>query len=484
MWFNSIDFLCFILIVLPIFWLLGLYPKARAKLRILFLLISSYVFYMWWNPFYILLIVASTVLDYCCGLGFRRATQRKKRWLLGISLAGNLGILGFFKYGSFAYESVRTALSSVGPALPPLGSSWSFALPVGISFYTFQTLSYTIDLYRGRIQVETNFLRFALFVSYFPQLVAGPIERARNLLGEIRRASESARPVDRLNAVHQIAYGLFKKVAVADNLALIVDPIFAAPGDYSGAMILMCTVFFAFQIYCDFSGYSDIAIGISELFGIRLSVNFLFPYFTTNVRTFWRTWHISLSSWLREYVYISLGGNRSGSLRTYSNVLTTMLLGGLWHGASWNFVLWGFLHGLYLIVHRLIVRFVPQQPRPLHLVDVPVVLLKGLFTFALVCLTWIPFRCLSFQDSVTSLRQIFTWAGGIGAEGMSEGQIPLCAFLIASLLALDTFAKWDLERGVDWIWPNYVRSLLVPVLVLLTIVAVAPEAQQFIYFQF
>ena len=488
MWFNSIDFLWFILIVLPIYYALGAIRTGRGLPRVLFLLVSSYFFYMYWNPVYILLIVTSTVLDYLCGLGFLKWPKDKHKWLVTFSVCGNLGILGFFKYGRFFYQNARAIGGSLGFELPPYPEGLDFALPVGISFYTFQTMSYTIDLYRGKTDVETSFWRFALFVAYFPQLVAGPIERARHLIGEIKRGVTRAHPVDPMGAVQQITYGLFKKVAVADSIGILINPIFANPDEYSGAHILTACILFSFQIYGDFSGYSDIAIGIAKLFGIRISTNFFFPYFTTNITSFWRTWHMSLSSWLKEYLYITLGGNRRGRIRTYANLLTTMLLGGLWHGASWNFVLWGFLHGLYLAVHRTF-RSRQEQVHPSYraarAIRIPLVLILGLFNFFLVALTWIPVRCAAVGDTVTCLRRIFTCASlSVGTPVLDSGQLTVCWLLVGLVLLVDAFYKCEFLYWQNKRWPVLVKALLPAIFVLLTIVFGASEAQQFIYFQF
>ncbi|MHC4646151.1 MAG: MBOAT family O-acyltransferase [Planctomycetota bacterium] len=491
MWFNSIDFLWFILIVLPIYYALGAIRAGRGLPRILFLLVSSYFFYMYWNPVYILLIVASTVLDYLCGLGFLKWPKDKHKWLVMFSVCGNLGILAFFKYGRFFYQNVRVISASFGVELPPYPDGWDFALPVGISFYTFQTMSYTIDLYRGKTAVERSFWRFALFVAYFPQLVAGPIERARHLIGEIKHGVTRARPVDPMGAVQQITYGLFKKVAVADSIGILINPIFANPDQYSGVQILTASILFSFQIYGDFSGYSDMAIGIAKLFGIRISTNFFFPYFTTNITNFWRTWHMSLSSWLKEYLYIPLGGNRKGRIRTYANLLTTMLLGGLWHGASWNFVLWGLLHGVYLGVHRIFRRFRPRHEQAFGSyragrgIRIPLAVISGLFNFFLVALTWIPFRCAAFADTHTCLRRIFACTS-ISSDGALEdsGQLAVCWLLVGLVLLFDAFYKCEFLYWQNRRWPVLVKALLPAIFILLTIIFGATEAQQFIYFQF
>ncbi|TFG46179.1 MAG: MBOAT family protein, partial [Candidatus Brocadiia bacterium] len=324
MWFNSVDFLWFILLVLPVYYCLGALRVGRSLPRVLFLLASSYYFYMCWNPVFIVLIVASTLLDYFCGLGFIKWPVSRHKLLVGISVFGNLGMLFFFKYGRFFWQNVQAVATTIGYDVPAYPASLEFALPAGISFYTFQTMSYVLDLYHGKLKPERSFFRFATFVAYFPQLVAGPIERARHLIGEIKHSVIRALPVEPIGAVQQIAYGLFKKVALADSIGIMINPIFANPGQHSGSQILMASILFSFQIYGDFSGYSDIAIGVSKLFGIRISTNFLFPYFATNITKFWQTWHISLSSWLRDYLYIPLGGNRKGRNRTYVNLMVTM----------------------------------------------------------------------------------------------------------------------------------------------------------------
>ena len=264
---------------------------------------------------------------------------------------------------------------------------------------------------------------------------------------------------------------------------MLINPIFANPEQYSGGQILTASIFFSFQIYGDFSGYSDIAIGVAKLFGIRISTNFFFPYFATNITGFWRTWHISLSSWLREYLYIPLGGNRKGKSRTYANLLTTMLLGGLWHGASWNFVLWGFLHGIYLAIHRVIGIFRPKEARARR--GPVAIVVAGLFTFFLVTLTWIPFRCTAFADTVTCLSRIFTWAPvSAEAAAIDSGQLAVCWLLVGLVVLFDAFYKCEFSYWQDKSWVAYVKSLLAPTFVMLTVIFGATEAQQFIYFQF
>lgn len=494
MWFNSIDFLGFCLIVYPIFYALWAFKQGKGMPRVLFLLAASYFFYMYWNPVYIILLVISTLLDFYCGLLFLKWPREKHRRIVWISVVGGLLILGMFKYAHFAYVNAAWLLRLAGVELPPWRNDWGFTLPPGISFYTFQTMSYTLDIYRGKAVPEKSFWRFALFVTYFPQLVAGPIEKARDLLVQMRDMSRH-RPFDVLVALQLIAYGLFKKVAVADSLAAMINPVFAAPGDCSGAMVLTAAVFFSFQIYCDFSGYTDIAMGLARLMGIRLTLNFFFPYFTKNIREFWRCWHITLTSWLKEFLYIPLGGNRHGKVRTYVNLMATMLLGGLWHGASWNFVLWGFLHGLYLSVERSSSErravWAASRPTvaggPFHRLFLAIsgAALLGLFNFMLVTLAWIPFRCVVFGDTVASLRQIFIWAPPPpGGPAVDAAYLAACWALVGLLLFFDVFFKLEFHFWKGRPWVDWVRALLLGVFVILTVIFGAEQAQQFIYFRF
>jgi alginate O-acetyltransferase complex protein AlgI len=504
MWFNSLDFLVFMLAVLPVFYLLGLIRSGQGTPRIVFLVAASCLFYMWWNPLYIILLFISMALDYTYGLLFQKFPKSKWRLLVAVSVIGSLTILSIFKYGKLFYVTATPLLAYLGIHIPTWREEWTFVLPAGVSFYTFQTMSYCIDIYRGKAETESSFYRFALFVTFFPQLVAGPIGKARDLLPQYRDMSRN-RPIDLTGAVEQIAAGLFKKVAVADTLAMLIEPIFRNPGNYSGGMVLTACIFFSIQIYCDFSGYTDIAIGIAKLFGVQLSLNFFFPYFTKNIQDFWRCWHISLSSWLREYLYISLGGNRKGKVRTYINLMITMLLGGLWHGASWNFMLWGGLHGIYLAIHRLFHDLLPAKEklpalaprwvaRPIGLlagltqagfVSVPLVVFLGLFNFALVTLTWIPFRCTAFGDTMTCLKQIFTWADVSAAATHIDGTgLMSCWLLIAILLGFDVYFRLRAQYWEQRTWATTVKPFFAIIFVLLTIVFAAPQAQQFIYFQF
>lgn len=344
MLFNTSTFAFFLFFVLSIYFFLS------HRYQNLFLLAASYVFYAWWDYRFLALLLFSTVWDYFLGAALILApTPARRKLLLILSLVGNLGLLGFFKYFGFFVTSAAHLLELLGfqPHLPVL----HILLPAGISFYTFQSMSYVIDLYRGKIAPARSFLDFALALTFFPHLVAGPIQRADTLLRQIE--------LPRLLTWNHFRTGLllmllgyFKKCAIADSLAPFVDRIFLHPERCSSFLLLLGLYFFAFQIYADFSGYTDIARGVSRLFGFELVINFNQPYFATSITDFWRRWHISLSTWLRDYLYIPLGGNRHGGLYTYRNLFITMLLGGLWHGASWTFVLWGGLHGLFLSLHK------------------------------------------------------------------------------------------------------------------------------------
>lgn len=405
MLFNSFIFLVFLLVVLPLFY------YSNKKHRNLLILISSYVFYGYWDWRFCFLLAISTVVDFIIGQKLHAAEDEKtrKRFLL-FSMCVNLGILAVFKYFNFFIDSFDAIAGVFGGNLDFL--HLNIILPVGISFYTFQTMSYTIDIYRRRLEPTTKFIDFALFVSFFPQLVAGPIERAANLLPQIAKGLNPTK--EQMQAgINLIIIGMFKKVMIGDACGRIVDHVFAQPEYYSSPELLMGLVLFSIQIYADFSGYSSIARGTSKLLGIELMKNFEQPYLSSNITEFWRRWHISLSSWLKDYLYISLGGNRKGKNRTYVNLMLTMLLGGLWHGASWNFVIWGGLHGIYLAAHKIMLG--KNKPQVSYTYDNPkgfaVYLSKVLATFLLVLFTWLFFRAHTFADATAFLEGIFIWEG-------------------------------------------------------------------------
>ena len=347
MLFNTLEFGLFLILVL------GVHALLRHRGQNLLLLVASYTFYAAWDARFLILMAVSTLVDFRVAQGIGKSTcASRRRRLLILSLVVNLGILGFFKYYGFFVESLQSLLASLGITF----HAWTLqvVLPVGISFYTFQSMSYTIDVYRRRLSPCRKLSDFALYVSLFPQLVAGPIERATHLLPQVEQPRHR-KLTNFTEGFHLFLWGLFKKVVVADNMALIVDPIFSHEGEYTAGKVLVGVVAFAFQIYGDFSGYTDMARGVARLLGFDLMINFNLPYFATSPQDFWHRWHISLSTWLRDYLYIPLGGNRLGTARTYVNLMLTMLLGGLWHGAAWTFVIWGGYHGLLLAAQRLLV---------------------------------------------------------------------------------------------------------------------------------
>jgi alginate O-acetyltransferase complex protein AlgI len=394
MLFNSFEFLIFFPTVLVLYFLLP------HKFRWLLLLIASYTFYMFWRVQYALILVCSTLIDYMCGriMGSYSDDEKKERrpWLW-ISLATNLGILFTFKYYLFfsGAASDLAAMLGMNYAAP----AFKFLLPMGISFYTFQTMSYSIDVYHGRIKAERHLGIFALFVTFFPQLVAGPIERAGNLLGQLKQKHEF--DYNRVTSgLKLMAWGLFKKVVIADHIARIVNQVYNNPTDYQGASLLIATIFFAIQIYCDFSGYSDMAIGAARVMGFNLMENFRRPYFSRSIKEFWSRWHISLSTWFRDYLYIPLGGNRVVKWRWYYNLFVTFFISGLWHGANWTFLVWGALHGFYLVFGEI----TSEQRQKLYdstgLNRNPALksALQLASTFTLVCLAWVFFRANTVSE--------------------------------------------------------------------------------------
>ncbi|WP_425236055.1 MBOAT family O-acyltransferase [Ulvibacterium sp.] len=408
MLFNSVQFALFLPIVFLCYWVI---TKIRPKAQNLFLIAASYFFYAWWDWRFLGLIIFSTVVDYVVGQRiYVQVDDRKKAkaWLM-VSVMANLGLLGFFKYYNFFVDSLVDGLQALGYTL---GSTYTLniILPVGISFYTFQTLSYSFDIYYRRLKPTTNFVAFTAFVSFFPQLVAGPIERASNLLHQIERP-RMFRYKQAADGLKLILWGLFKKLAIADALAPMVDDIFAHYGTYPSSTLILGVVMFSFQVYGDFSGYSDIAIGTAKLFGIELMSNFRFPHFSRNVAEYWQRWHVSLSTWFRHYVYIPLGGSRVSKRRAVFNIAVVFLVSGLWHGANWTFVFWGGFHALLFIPVFLLKRnriymdsVIGQNTYLPSLKETGQVLL----TFGLVTFSRIFFRSPNLADAFAYIRGIFT----------------------------------------------------------------------------
>ena len=475
MLFNSFPFLVF----LPAF--LAAYFATRGQVRLVVCLAASYLFYGWWDWRFLGLIAFSTLIDYVVGIRIVDTddARRKKAWLL-LSVVTNLGLLAVFKYFNFFLDSVYRATGFFGFTEHP--AFLSIILPVGISFYTFQTLSYSIDVYRESIEVERNLLRFATYVAFFPQLVAGPIVRASLFLPQLRRDHPFLWS-GFLLGLGQVLVGYFKKVVVADSLALYVDRVFDAPEAFTPISITVGVVFYAFQIYCDFSGYSDIAIGVARMLGYDFGVNFDTPYFSKSFSEFWTRWHISLSSWLRDYLYIPLGGNRHGTVNTYRNLMITMLLGGLWHGASWTFVFWGFLHGLYLVVQRLVG---PSYGRLVERLRVPGPVRDGvamLVVFALTCFAWIFFRSADLPTAFHIIGEVASVRGVRFGDLQLKMYVLKGGMMVGLLVAVEALSKrislpsLVLERPV---WRTFAFASIIWLILLFG----AFGGGQFIYFQF
>ncbi|REE81989.1 D-alanyl-lipoteichoic acid acyltransferase DltB (MBOAT superfamily) [Lutibacter oceani] len=478
MLFNSIDFAIFLPIVFLFYWFVF---KKNLKQQNIFLIIASYVFYGWWDWRFLFLIVISTLIDYFIGkLLANENNPNKRKFLLWLSIIVNLGFLGFFKYYNFFLENFIEAFSWLGS--PISLRSLNIILPVGISFYTFQTLSYSIDVYRKKMKPTNDIIAFAAFVSFFPQLVAGPIERATNLLPQFykNRVFNYSKAVDGLR---QILWGLFKKVVIADNCAYYVNTIFENHEDYSGSTLFLGAVFFAIQIYGDFSGYSDIAIGTGRLFGFKLKQNFAFPYFSRDIAEFWRRWHISLSTWFRDYLYIPLGGSRGAKKQQIRNVFIIFLVSGFWHGANWTFIIWGALNALYFLPlllsnkNRTHIEIVATNKNWPSINE----LLRILITFILTTFAWIFFRSESITDAFNYIIGIINWS----------------IFTIPQIRPTDLLILILIFIGIEWIgrqgkyaienlgftWKRPIRLLFYYMLIIL-VFWFSRNDQEFIYFQF
>lgn len=483
MLFHSLEFIIFFPVVVAIYFL------APLRFRQFLLLLASYYFYMCWKAEYAVLILLSTGIDYVAARQMHKASGRglRKMWL-GFSLTTNLGLLFFFKYANFFSTSARLLLQQANIFYDfPL---FDILLPVGISFYTFQTLSYTIDVYRGEKTPEHNFIKFALYVTFFPQLVAGPIERSTRLLPQFDREHkfDASRAVSGLRLM---LWGFFKKLVIADRLALYVNEVYNNPADYAGLPVIVATYFFAFQIYCDFSAYSDIAIGSARVLGFDLMKNFRQPYLAQSIGEFWKRWHISLSTWFRDYLYIPLGGNRVSNLRWYYNLMAVFVISGLWHGANWTFVVWGALHGTYFIVSLLTQERRTRWAQRLRLNAYPRLhnLLKMAITFHLVLFAWVFFRANSLADALLLLQQIFRLE--LTAEHVMSANIALnlgdFAIAFASLGGLLLFDLLDSKGRMGPRLLTLARPLRWAVyysLILAVVLFGVYQHIEFIYFQF
>lgn len=475
MLFNSIEYLVFLPVIFCLYWFVF---QKNLRIQNLLLLAGSYFFYGWWDWRFLGLIVLSSFVDYFVGQELGKAERPKQRkLLLGISLGVNLGILGFFKYFNFFMDSLIVSLESIGVQAHP--STLQILLPVGISFYTFQTLSYSIDIYRRKIEPVRDIVGFFSFVSFFPQLVAGPIERAAHLLPQFSKVRKFD-PEKAGDGLRQILWGLLKKVVIADNLAFHVDYIFSNYETLGASTLLLGAVFFAFQIYGDFSGYSDIAIGTARLFGFDLMKNFATPYFSRDIGEFWRRWHISLSTWFRDYVYIPLGGNRSSKGRQILNSLITFTVSGFWHGANWTFVVWGFLNGLYYVPSILSGK-AKKQGVVAENSWLPGLreLSQMITTFVLVTIAWIFFRAKDvFQAWDYLVHLISPTLFEIPQSHRSP--IPYILFLV--------LAEWiqrDKEHGLEISrFPQVGRTALYTLIFIVILLFGFDDSESFIYFQF
>ncbi len=468
MLFIELRFFFFFAAAFGVYWLL-----SRNAPRKVWLLACSYFFYGAWDWRFLSLIFVSTALDYVAALRIQRAAGRRSRrgWLL-VSVVGNLALLGFFKYFDFFAESLAALGRAAG--IEVSHTTLSIVLPVGISFYTFQTMSYTLDVYFGNLKAERSFLDVALFVAFFPQLVAGPIVRARDFLPQLQ-SSREFRQVDVRACLVIFLIGFVKKACVADNLSPYVDTYFAAPHEFNALAAWIAVLLYAVQIYCDFSGYSDMAIGSAGLLGYWLPVNFRAPYLASGIGDFWHRWHISLSSWLRDYLYIPLGGNRCTRLRSHVNLMATMLLGGLWHGAAWSFVAWGGLHGAALVAQREWRSHVPEGSRLARILSP----FSTALTFYWVCVAWIFFRAQTFGGAMDTFRA-FVLLRSPGTESLPARLLAIFALLAVVHWIATTWSYDDLWRRA----PAPVFSVAYGALFAIALGLVPLQARPFIYFQF
>ena len=481
MLFNSVEFAIFLPLVFVLYWFVT--NKSTSRQNIL-LLVASYFFYGWWDWRFLSLIAFSTLVDFVVGIQLSKTDDQKKRkFLLLVSILVNIGFLAYFKYFNFFINSFSQAFTLLGKSIPH--NRLNIILPVGISFYTFQTLSYSIDVYRGKIEPTKKLIDFAAFVSFFPQLVAGPIERASNLLPQFgkQRIFDQAKAADGLR---QILWGLFKKIVIADNCATLVNDIFANSAQYSGSTLLLGAVLFAFQIYGDFSGYSDIAIGTARLFGFNLMQNFALPYFSRDIAEFWRRWHISLSTWFRDYVYIPLGGSRGTSWQKIRNVFVIFLVSGFWHGANWTFLAWGFINALFFIPLLL----GKQNRKNIDQVAANTVfpsfkeLLQIIVTFFLTTIAWVFFRAESIKDAFIYLKGIFS-KSLFNRLDIFPTEILLFIAILIIIEWIQRKKQHGLEIQVKYRYPRPVRwSFYSLIILVIFLFGDFESGYEFIYFQF
>lgn len=478
--FNSIQFVIFFILVL------GIYFSIPHKYRWFLLLIASIYFYMSFVPIYILILGFTICVDYAAGILIEKNSGRRRKAFLVVSLLSNIGVLGVFKYYNFLVENFSFLMRPLGieTGIPYL----SILLPIGLSFHTFQAMSYTIEVYRGNQRAERHFGIFSLYVLFFPQLVAGPIERPQNLLHQFRQP-HSFQAERAWSGLRLMLWGFFKKVVIADRIAVLVDTVYASPSSYQGAPLILATLFFAIQIYCDFSGYTDIAIGSARIMGIKLMENFRRPYYAKSIAEFWKRWHISLSSWFRDYVYIPLGGNRVAVPRWYLNLFIVFLVSGLWHGASWTFVIWGALHGFYLVAGLITAPYRQKIKEKIGLTKIGWLnsSIQLVTTIMLASFAWIFFRAANVSDAFYIVTHLFSGlgVGFTGAPlGMSLWEIVIALGAIVLMEIVQFAQEREGKKEVISRWPRWVRAALYIGLILVILLFGVFERRQFIYFQF
>jgi len=477
MTFNSLEFLFFFILVSTAYFILP------YKHRWFLLLAASCYFYMAFVPIYILILAFTIIIDYFAGRAIENVQGKKRKLYLIISLVANIGVLAVFKYYNFLNENLTALLGPLHIRNP--APVLKILLPIGLSFHTFQAMSYTIEVYRGHQKAERHFGIYALYVMFYPQLVAGPIERPGNLLHQFRQCHEfdSSRVASGLSLM---LWGFFKKIVIADRLALYVNLVYNDPGQHTGSTFILATIFFAFQIYCDFSAYSDIAIGAAQVMGFKLMTNFRRPYFSSSISEFWTRWHISLSTWFKDYLYVPLGGNRVSIPRWYFNLMIVFLISGLWHGANWTFIIWGALNGFYLVFAAMTSKLrsrisrvtgVQKFPRFHRFVQIVV-------TFILCCFAWIFFRANSISDSFHIIEKIFTAKGSLYIDSDPS---PVIYSLLGIGILLFVEAKWEYYKGSfsfchnsHWLVKNLSYAFLIIMMLLIGVF----DGGQFIYFQF
>jgi alginate O-acetyltransferase complex protein AlgI len=474
MLFCTQQFLLFFLIVFAVYWAL-----PWRNVRIYVLLIASFYFYATWNKWLAILIVVSTTIDYCIALRLDLDTRpRIRKLLVTTSIVFNLGILSYFKYANFFLASLEDALKAAGAqaSLPVL----SVILPIGISFYTFEAISYVVDVYRRKIRAEKNLAHFMLFILFFPHLIAGPIVRGSDFLPQLRRKKRWNWM--RVNlGIQLFVLGMVKKLMIGDRLALLADPVYANPGAYDCGVLWLAAIAYAVQVYCDFSGYTDMALGTAHLLGYRLAFNFNLPFLAPNVAEFWRRWHLTLSNWLRDYVYIPLGGSRFSGWCTYRNLFITMTLCGMWHGASWNFVLFGVVQAICLSVYRIFRKWVKERPNFCWALESPIgTSLSVALTFLTFCVTLVIFRAGSLATSWTMLQRMFTPSPGSGPPlAYTHIAVALALFVVGLIAARDGLWKRVVDR-----MPSSVNGFAQAAMITIVLLTASHAGKAFIYFQF